>query len=113
MKQVDKFKSKIVENKENIARYMNPTAASQAQQHAKEKDRYLKALKALVYDKGEKKSKSAIPSVCSCGAMAENLARGKRGEVVAVCASNCQFYKNEKDYEKALRDILHSISQFS
>lgn len=113
LKQVDRFKSRMSENKENISRYMNPTAASQAQQQAKEKDRYLKALKALVYDKGEKKSKAQIPSICSCGALAENLARGKRGEIVAMCASNCQFYKNEKDYEKALRDILHSISQFN
>lgn len=28
---------------------------------------------------------------------------------IQPCASNCQFYNNEKGYVRALRDILHSI----
>eukprot|EP00347_Sterkiella_histriomuscorum_P012198 403369519 len=82
-----------------------------------EKTRYLKALKALVKEKGEKLSGEEIPNLCSCGALGENLqslkkAGGKSEGFVHMCASNCQFYKNEKDYERALRDILHSISLF-
>ncbi len=82
-----------------------------------EKSRYLKALKALVKEKGEKLNGEEIPNLCSCGALNENLASmkksgGKSQGIVHMCASNCQFYKNEKDYEKALRDILHSISLF-
>jgi hypothetical protein len=69
-------------------------------------------LKALVYEKGEKLDGGEIPNLCSCGALGENLKNLKKGSkagLVHMCASNCQFYKNEKDYEKALRDILHSI----
>ena len=69
-------------------------------------------MKALVYEKGEKLDGGEIPSLCSCGALNENLKSmkkvGAKG-MVHMCASNCQFYKNEKDYERALRDILHSI----
>jgi len=72
-------------------------------------------LKALVKEKGEKLDGSEIPSLCSCGALGQNLksmsGKGKKADVF-MCASNCQFYKNEKDYEKALKDILHSLSQF-
>ena len=86
-----------------------------------EKGRYLKALKALVKEKGEKLDGGEIPSLCSCGALGENLqsmkksggsSKGSGGALVHMCASNCQFYKNEKDYEKALKDILHSMSLF-
>jgi hypothetical protein len=63
-----------------------------------EKTRYIKALKVMVQDKG-------IPSLCICG----NLA-SKKGQT-QMCASNCQFYKNEKDYERALRDIIASTEQ--
>jgi hypothetical protein len=38
-----------------------------------EKNRYLKALKALVKEKGEKLDGGEIPSLCSCGALNENL----------------------------------------
>jgi hypothetical protein len=68
----------------------------------KEKERYLKAMRALVYEKGQTKLKSDIPSICSCGAAAD----GDK----TMCANNCQFYKNEKDYEKAMRDILSSMN---
>ncbi|CDW86997.1 UNKNOWN [Stylonychia lemnae] len=80
-----------------------------------EKTRYLKALKALVKEKGEKLDGGEIPNLCSCGALGENLQSMKKGAaktLVQMCASNCQFYKNEKDYEKALKDILHSLSLF-
>jgi hypothetical protein len=80
-----------------------------------EKSRYIKALKALVKEKGEKLSGEEIPNLCNCGALNENLLsmkKGNKGGVVHMCASNCQFYKNDKDYERALRDILHSISLF-
>lgn len=87
-----------------------------AQKSKVEKNRYIKALKALVYEKGGKFDGSEIPSLCSCGALNENLKSmqkgGKNQKVTHMCASNCQFYKNEKDYERALRDILHCISQF-
>lgn len=71
-------------------------------------------MKALVKEKGEKLDGGEIPSLCSCGALGENLSSLKKGakSMVQMCASNCQFYKNEKDYEKALKDILHSISLF-
>lgn len=76
----------------------------------------MKALKALVKEKGGKLDGGEIPSLCSCGALNENLQQMKKGSgkegMVNMCASNCQFYKNSKDYEKALRDILHSISLF-
>jgi hypothetical protein len=86
-----------------------------------EKERYLKALKALVKEKGERLDTGEIPSLCSCGALNENIMNlklsGKKGATGALgalntCASNCQFYNNEKEYEKALRDILHSMSLF-
>lgn len=70
----------------------------------------------MVKEKGEKFDIGAeIPNLCSCGALGESILSLKKGqskELVNMCASNCQFYKNQKDYEKALRDILHSISLF-
>ena len=78
-----------------------------------EKGRYLKALRALVKEKGGKLDGGEIPNLCSCGALNENLLQFKKGkEGFFMCASNCQFYKNQKDYERALRDILHSLSLF-
>jgi hypothetical protein len=59
--------------------------------------RYIKALKVMVQDKG-------IPSLCICGVTSDKTSK-KKGEA-PMCASNCQFYKNDKDYERALRDIL-------
>jgi hypothetical protein len=62
----------------------------------------------MVQDKG-------IPSLCICGGNAavgsarevEEATKGKKKAALNhACASNCQFYKNEKDYERALRDIL-------
>tara|TARA_B110000285_G_C15070142_1_gene587433 strand:+ start:1344 stop:1568 length:225 start_codon:yes stop_codon:yes gene_type:complete len=74
----------------------------------------LNALKALVKEKGNKMGgeNSNIPPLCSCGAQVENIKSVKKGandQATAMCASNCQFYKNEKGYVKALRDVLHSI----
>jgi len=44
-----------------------------------------------------------IPNLCSCGAASDP---SKKNSAPAVCASNCQYYKNEKEYERALRDLL-------
>lgn len=80
-----------------------------------EKDRYIKALKQLVHEKGARISQSDMPNLCSCGALRQNIEKmGKaagEGEI-EMCASNCQFYMNNKGYERALRDILHCISLF-
>ena len=76
------------------------------------------ALKVLVSEKGQRMSESEIPNLCSCGALKENVtaAKAQGGQVVAeevqMCANNCQFYKDTKGYERALRDILHCISLF-
>ena len=74
----------------------------------------MNALKALVKEKGDKfgGENCNIPPLCSCGAQVENIKSvktGAKGKATALCASNCQFYKNEKGYVKALRDVLHSI----
>ena len=75
----------------------------------------MNALKALVKEKGSKMGgpdESNIPPLCSCGAQDENIKNVKKGAkepATALCAVNCQFYKNEKGYVKALRDVLHSI----
>mgnify|MGYP004530359939 CR=1 FL=1 len=70
-------------------------------------------MKALVKEKGDKfgGDNTQIPPLCSCGAQVENIksVKGGQGKATALCASNCQFYKNEKGYVKALRDVLHSM----
>ena len=72
--------------------------ASQAQQEQEhktrlERTRYLKALKALVKEKGEKLNGEEIPNLCSCGALNENLVSlkktGGKQALVHLCASNC------------------------
>ena len=74
----------------------------------------MNALKALVHEKGHATGDDdGIPSLCNCGAMAENVKAykgGQKNDGVQMCASNCQFYKNEKGYVRALRDVLHSLS---
>lgn len=83
-----------------------------------EKERYLTALKVLVSEKGSRISESDIPNLCSCGALKENVtsAKNKGGNIapedVQMCANNCQFYRDTRGYERALRDILHCISLF-
>ena len=50
---------------------------------------------------------SNIPPLCSCGAQVENIKSVKKGandQATAMCASNCQFYKNEK-----LNDIFSFV----
>ena len=82
-----------------------------------ERERYLTALKVLVSEKGQRMNESEIPNLCGCGALKENvIAAKKQGNVEGIqlqmCANNCQFYKDTRGYEKALRDILHCISLF-
>jgi hypothetical protein len=54
----------------------------------------LKALKALVKEKGEKFDiGDEIPNLCSCGALGENILSMKKGgqskDLANMCASNC------------------------
>ena len=77
----------------------------------------MKALKALVSEKSSKMLESEIPSLCSCGALKDNVATVMRkGDAedadFQMCANNCQYYNNVKGYERALRDILHCITFF-
>jgi len=91
-------------------------AKKEQAKHALEKERYIKALKVLVTEKGARISEADMPSLCSCGALKNNVAKAaKQGGDDAdfeMCASNCQYYMNTKGYERALRDILHCISLF-
>lgn len=64
-------------------------------------------------------SESEIPNLCGCGALKENVTAAKAqggsispDDILQMCANNCQFYKDTKGYERALRDILHCISLF-
>ena len=77
----------------------------------------MKALRALVSEKGGKMLDSEIPDLCSCGALRDNVTsvmkqKGADEANIQVCASNCQYYNNVKGYERALRDILHCITFF-
>jgi len=83
------------ENKWWLSNNNQVQTQASAQQQV-EKQRYIKALKNMVQEKD-------IPSLCICGAAADPA---KKNTAPQMCASNCQFYKNEKDYERALRDIL-------
>ena len=53
----------------------------------------MKALKALVKEKGEKFDVGGeIPNLCSCGALSENILSMKKSqskEMISMCASNC------------------------
>ena len=60
-------------DKENKWWHGNKGMSLAEAKHQKEKQRYLKALKALVYEKGEKFLGGEIPRLCSCGAFGENI----------------------------------------
>ena len=92
--QAKKGKKESQANKENSHKWWLKQAGNTQNAGTKsvEKTRYVKALRAMVKEKG-------IPSICICGASQKD---GK----YSVCASNCQFYQNDKEYERALRDIL-------
>ena len=87
-------------------------------QKALERERYLTALNVLVQAKGQAMTESDVPGLCSCGALRENVTAAKRaGNVVneaqvQMCANNCQYYKDTRGYERAMRDILHCITLF-
>ena len=120
LKEVDRFRPK--EKKEELKQKENEWWRNNAQTQEErevekkskvERARYLTALKILVQDKGKKVNpqNGEIPPLCSCGAQVENINSIKKGEdQIQLCANNCQFYKNEKGYVRALRDILHSMS---
>jgi hypothetical protein len=120
LKEVDRFRPK--EKKEELKQKENEWWRNNAQTQEErevekkskvERARYLTALKILVQDKGKKVNpqNGEIPPLCSCGAQVENINSIKKGEdQIQMCANNCQFYKNEKGYVRALRDILHSMS---
>ena len=72
---------------------------------AVEHDRYLKALRALIGDKGDKNAFGG----CESDEWREQLFQDLETQMTA---SNSQYYNNRRAYEKSLRDILHSISQF-
>ena len=69
--------------------------AQKGQAKAKiERERYLKALKALVTEKSGKMLDSEIPNLCSCGALKDNVVSAmRRGGAeegdLQMCASNC------------------------
>ena len=79
MKSVDKTKTKKAATKGGATDKENKWWLDENQvgavekKHQVEKGRYLKALKALVYEKGEKLDGGEIPNLCSCGALGENL----------------------------------------
>jgi hypothetical protein len=88
-------------------------AQIEAAKQKTEKERYIKALRALVDEKGQRGGDGKIPDLCSCGALRYNATQATKDDPnPQMCASNCQYYKNDKGYERALRDILHSISLF-
>ena len=98
MKGIDKYQKPAKKNgakkddKENKWWLENKTSSLADRRHQVEKGRYLKALKALVYEKGEKLEGGEIPNLCSCGALGENLKemkRGGKGANYQMCASNC------------------------
>lgn len=72
-------------------------------------------MKALINQKVEKK-KISVPNLCSCGSLAENVksyAEDKTTGFQATyypCANNCPFYKNPKEYKKALNDLINSLN---
>ena len=71
----------------------------------------------LVAEKGQRISESDIPPLTADHALKESYEQAKkRGDVrpedVQMFANNCQYYKDPKGYERALRDILHCVSLF-
>ena len=79
------------------------------------KQRYIRALKNLMIDKFSEKN-IIIPSICSCGQLQKKLDTILEKGNISVqsiinveCANNCIYYKNSKDYQKALSDIISSI----
>lgn len=126
-KNIEKEEQQAIRDRENQWIRENTVTDEQRELEKKskiEKARYITALKALVKEKGAKMSPDSgnIPALCSCGAQIENIKQLKRSasqgglaqgdEAIHMCASNCQFYNNEKGYVRALRDVLHSISLF-
>lgn len=129
-KNLEKEEQQAIRDRENQWIRENTVTDEQRELEKKskvEKARYITALKALVKEKGAKMNPDSgnIPALCSCGAQIENIkqmkksqSQGKLGsgaqadEAIHMCASNCQFYNNEKGYVRALRDVLHSISLF-
>jgi len=91
-----KQKQAVSMDKENKFWLSNQGQTKEAAQQAVDKKRYIKALNAMAQEKG-------IPSLCICGTASDP---SKKNTAPAVCASNCQYYKNEKEYERALRDLL-------
>lgn len=110
---VDKYKPKYktpeeadeVRSKENTWWRANAVTEEQKEVEQKnkvEKGRYIAAMKALIREKGQQFGNGEIPPITNWD---------KPG-FEEIAASNCQFYKNEKGYVRALRDILHSMQQF-
>ena len=80
-----------------------------------EKRRYVKALKNLMIEKFAEQ-KIVIPNICSCGQLQKKLdTLLEKGNISVLsivnieCANNCIYYNNDKEYKKALSDIIASV----
>lgn len=69
-----------------------------------EQVRYSVALKTLVSSQMQQKSLNRPPVVCTCGASTKNNSKHPK-----KCANNCPFYKQESEYQRALKEMLTSF----
>ena len=83
---------------------------------AEEKRKYHKAIRNFLIDK-EGERDIVLPNLCSCGRLQTNLRKLMECRNVNLvmptvpdCANNCIYYGNPKEYNKALKDILRSVT---
>ena len=80
-----------------------------------EKKKYAECLYKIQSERfGERKI--VIPNICSCGNLQKKLESLVKHNNIDVgsftgfeCANNCIYYKNKKEYDKCIKDLLFSI----
>lgn len=97
----DMFVKKIDEKPKIIT----PTETEEAKQARKQKEfqRYIEAIKELIREKAHKKG-FILPPLCQCNIISNNSWDFNPNN----CANNCIFYKNPKEYARALQCLLAS-----
>jgi coiled-coil domain-containing protein 15 len=70
-------------------------------QKSKESERFVDAMRAILRDKIQSKGIS-LPALCACGPSIWDANPD-------TCANNCIYYKNPKEYAKALSSLLNSL----
>ncbi|KAK3735835.1 hypothetical protein QZH41_007480 [Actinostola sp. cb2023] len=97
----DRQEQQRIEEEENKVNHKYVEQKHAKLQKSKESERFMEAMKAVLKDKMKVKG-IKVPALCACGLSVWDANPD-------TCANNCIYYKNPREYAKALSSLLSSL----